>query len=373
MDTLPGLTANPVQDRIQSAVESLVASGREAAVQVAAYHRGRLVVDAVAGLADSGTGRAALASTPFFSYSTGKALTATVVHVLAERGELDYDLRIADVWPEYARHGKESTTLRHALTHTAGVPHLPEDTTPEDFVDWDRMCAVLADTRPLWTPGSRNGYHAWTFGWLIGETVRRATGRTLREALTQEVTGPLGIADEVFLAVPEAHLDRLAVLEERDWSDALDLMAAMVPHLRQVVPPKVRTDAALANRRDILTADLPAMGTMSARGLARMYSALLDGTLISPERLALVSTAATDGPDWVFGVDSPKTLGYALDAGMVGWSGMGGSIAGMAPELGLALAITKNALAYGGEDDPMEELRSQLVAAARDGEFDSLN
>ncbi|MEU4337792.1 serine hydrolase domain-containing protein [Micromonospora lupini] len=91
--------------------------------------------------------------------------------------EVHYDLRIAEVWPEFARHGKDTVTLRHALTHTAGVPALPADVTPEDFTDWDRMYAIVADAEPIAPPGELKAYHAWTFGWLVGEVVRRATGR----------------------------------------------------------------------------------------------------------------------------------------------------------------------------------------------------
>src|SRR5690242_9221885 len=110
-----------LQTQVQKTIDSLVGSGREVGVQIAAYLDGRLIVNAVSGLADASTGNKVTPDTPFFSFSTaGKALTSTCVHVLAEQGKIDYDLRIADVWPEYARHGKGGTTLRHVLTHTAG-------------------------------------------------------------------------------------------------------------------------------------------------------------------------------------------------------------------------------------------------------------
>ena len=133
-------------------------------------------------------------------------MTATVVHVLAERGLLDYDLPIAAVWPEFAQHGKDGVTLRHALTHAAGVPALPAGVTPADLTDWDRMCAIVAASRPLWEPGTTTGYHAWTFGWLVGEVVRRVTGRPVSQVLAEDVAGPLGVADQLFFGVPEARL-----------------------------------------------------------------------------------------------------------------------------------------------------------------------
>jgi CubicO group peptidase (beta-lactamase class C family) len=230
------------------------------------------------------------------------------------------------------------------------------------------MCAILAASEPLWQPGTANGYHAWTFGWLVGEVVRRATGRTVSQVLAADVAGPLGVPDELFFGVPEAHLDRLARLYDRDLSAALESLGANIPNLDRVAPPGVRPDARLGNRRDFLRADAPATGTMSARAAARMYAALMgevDGVrLISPERLREVSAVATHGPDWAFGQEFPKGLGYAVEEGgeMFGASGNGGSLAYAFPTRGLAVAATKNRLGSGGSD-PMEDLRAVIREA----------
>ncbi|GAB3811863.1 serine hydrolase domain-containing protein [Micromonospora zhanjiangensis] len=354
-----------LQDRVRERVEELVVSGRELGVQVAAYLHGEKIVDVCAGVADPATGRPVTPDTPFFSYSTGKGLTGTVVHVLAERGELDYDLRIADVWPEFAAHGKGGITLRHALTHTAGVPALPADITPADLADWDRMCAVVAAAEPLWEPGARQGYHAWTYGWLVGETVRRATGRTVSRVLADDVAAPLGVAGELYFGVPNDRLDRVAPLVDDGYAAAMAGFAAQVENLGRVLPPGALTTAELANRREILRADLPATGTLTARAAAKMYAALLgevDGVrLISPARLAEVSAVAVTGPDWVFGMETSRTLGYAVEAGGFGCSGSGGSLAGAFPDRGLTVAATKNLLRVGGDgDDPMEDLRALI-------------
>lgn len=355
-----------LQNRVQDKLTELVGSGAETGVQVAAYLHGELIVDAWAGMADPAAGRPVTADTPFFSYSAGKGVTATVVHVLAERGLLGYDLPIAEVWPEFAQHGKGGVTLRHALTHAAGVPALPADVTPADFTDWDRMCAIVAASRPLWEPGTTSGYHAWTYGWLVGEVVRRVTGRPVSQVLAEDVACPLGVADQLFFGVPGTALHRLARLEDRNLPAVLDLLSTQVRNFGLVVPPGVRPDAALANRADILRADIPAVATVSARAAARMYAALIgevDGVrLISPRRLREISAVATQGPDWTWGQELPKTLGYIAEAGgtMFGWAGYGGSLAGAAPGLGLALAITKNALAM-GDGDPMEDLRALIL------------
>jgi len=149
------MAAGDLQERAQAVVDELVSSGAETGLQVAVVRNGQLVADAVGGTADPGTGRPVAPDTLFFATSTAKGVASTVAHVLAECGVLDYDLRLAEVWPEFAGHGKGRVTLRHVLCHTAGVPGLPLDTTAADLCDWDRMCTLLAEARPWWEPGTR--------------------------------------------------------------------------------------------------------------------------------------------------------------------------------------------------------------------------
>ncbi|WFE65927.1 serine hydrolase domain-containing protein [Micromonospora sp. WMMD714] len=355
-DTGAGLRAE-----VRSTIDALVDSGREAGVQVAAYRHGRLIVNETAGTADTATGRPLTADTPIFSASTGKSLTSTVVHVLAEQGRLDYDLRLADVWPEFARHGKHTVTLRHVLTHTAGVPALPADVTPADFTDWDRMCAMIADAVPRWAPGEQIAYHAWTYGWLVGEVVRRVTGRRISTVLAEEVAAPLGVPGELFLGVPEADLPRLATLEDHGLADLMRFASANLPHFDAVAPPAVRPDGAIGSRPEVLRADVPAVGTLTARAAARMFAALIgevDGVrLVSDQRLRQLGTVAVRGVEWVFGQETAYGLGYAIDDdGSFGTSGSGGSLAYAYPGLGLTVAATRNRLGA-NDGDPMEGLR----------------
>ena len=172
-----------IQQQVQKAIDQLVDSGAERGLQVAVYHNDTLVVDAVAGIADPATGRLVTSDTPFFSYSIGKGVAATVVHVLAERGALDYDTPIVELWPEFGAHGKQRATVRHALSQSVGVPGLPPGLTVEDLCDWDKMCAIIADSEPWWEPGTKIGYHAITWGYIVGEIVRRAAGKSISQAL----------------------------------------------------------------------------------------------------------------------------------------------------------------------------------------------
>src|SRR6266545_5085040 len=276
-----------VQQQAQKAIDQLVGSGTERGVQIAVYRRGEQGIDAVAGVADPATGRPVTSDTPFYNFSIGKGATSTVAHVLAERGLFGYDTPIVDLWPEFGARGKHSVTVRHVLTHSAGVPGIPLDTTPEDLCDWGRMCAAIADAELWWEPGTKVGYHAYTFGYIVGEIVRRTTGKPISQVLREDVAGPLGVADELYFGMPESDHHRLARLE--DAEGAAEMMSAMPEDLPmfKAGPVTLFPTAQLGNRTDILAADIPAGGKTSARAIARMYAALLgevDGVgLISPQ------------------------------------------------------------------------------------------
>jgi len=348
---------NDLQQQVQEAIDDLVESGTERGLQVAVYQHGEQVVDAAAGVADHETGRPAASDTPFYGYSTGKGATATVAHMLVERGAFGYETPIVELWPEFGAHGKETATVRHALTHTVGVPGIPADTTPEDLCDWEKMCAVIADSEPWWEPGTKTAYHAYTFGYIVGEIVRRATGKPISQVLREDVARPLGIADELYFGMPESELGRLARLEDEEGSaEFLASMPDDSPILKWG-PRATFPTADFGNRPDILMADIPAGGKMSARAMARMYAALMgevDGVrLISPEKLREVSAVAFSGVDEIMGNPVSWTLGYApgrlgTDSQepptVFGMGGAGGSHAYADTATGTAFALLKNRL-----------------------------
>lgn len=348
---------NDLQHQVQEAIDQLVESEAELGLQVAVYRHGELVVDAVAGVADHETERVVASDTPFYVYSTGKGATAAVAHVLAERGYFGYDTRIVGLWPEFGAHGKEAATVRHVLTHTVGVPGIPADTTPEDLCDSDKMCAVIADAEPWWEPGTKTAYHAYPFGYIVGEIVRRATGKPISQILREEVAEPLGITDEIFFGVPESELGRLARLQDAEGS--AELLAAMPDDspFFKLGPRAVTPNAEFGNRTDILMADIPAGGKMSARAVARMYAALLDEVdgvrLISPERLREISAPAFSGVDQIMGNPATWALGYSVGRlgidpqetpTVFGMGGVGGSYAYADTATGVTFALTKNRL-----------------------------
>jgi CubicO group peptidase (beta-lactamase class C family) len=346
-----------LQQQVQEAIDQLVESGAERGLQVAVYRDGEQIVDAVAGVADPATGRPVTSDTPIYAYSVGKGATATVAHVLVERGLFGYDTPVVELWPEFGAHGKERATVRHVLTHTVGVPGVPADTTPEDLCDWDRMCEVIADSEPWWEPGTETAYHAYPFGYIVGEIVRRATGKKISEVLREEVAGPLGVADELFFGVPESELGRLARLEDAEGS--AEFLAAMPDDspFFKLGPRATTPTAEFGNRTDVLMADIPAGGKMSARAMARMYAALLGEVggvrLIPPERLREISAPAFSGVDQIMGNTVTWALGYSLGrlaadpqetSTAIAFGGVGGSFAYGDTATGVSFALTKNRL-----------------------------
>lgn len=369
-----------LNDAVQHLLDELVESGEELGLQVATYVDGRLAVDAWAGVADVTTGRPVDGDTLFTSWSTTKGWVATCLHILADRGRVDYDAPVATYWPEFAANGKQTVTVRHILAHTAGLPLMPDPVTPALMCDWDAMCAGLAAMPPLWTPGTQTGYQAWTFGWLVGEIVRRVSGTPINQFVQDELCRPLGITG-FYLGIPAALEPRVATLVH----GPVAVPAAEVPALHPRAMPPAVTSADVVNRSDVRRACIPGGGgIMSARAIARHYAMLaargeLDGTrILSRERIDIMRTLQTDALDVVAGRRIRKALGYQLggdaDAGAesemghsgreFGHTGLGGSIGFADPEQRLAFGLTKTLLV--DEPDKQKLARTRIATLIRD-------
>jgi CubicO group peptidase (beta-lactamase class C family) len=345
-----------LQEQVQKAIDEMVESGTERGIQVAVYRDGELVVDAVAGVADPTSGRLYTSETPVYCYSVCKAAASTLVHMLVERGQFAYDTRVADLWPEFGAHGKQGVTVRHVLNHTAGVPGVPLTTTIEDLCDWDQMCSAIAGSELWWEPGTKIGYHAYTFGYIVGEVIRRATGKPISEVLREELSRPLGTDKELYFGMPLSEQHRLAVLEDAPMPPNFQ-MPEMPPDLPmfKAAPMSLMPNAAFGNRADTLAADIPAGGKTSARAIARLYAALLGQLggmrLISTERLREATAVSFSGLDEIFGMPTTWALGYSIGAPGLesktafGVGGVGGSFAYGDTATGIAFAMTKNRLA----------------------------
>jgi CubicO group peptidase (beta-lactamase class C family) len=336
-------------------LEHVVESGAELGLQVAAYHGGRLVIDACAGVADPATGRKVTADTLFTVFSTTKGIIYAAIHLLAERGRLSYDDPVARSWPEFGARGKQGVTIGQVLDHSAGVPQMPGGATPEDICSWDRICAAIADLPPLWEPGTKTGYHAFTIGWILGEVVRRIDGRSASRFVQEEICAPLGLED-LFMGIPDRVEGRVANLVDAPEPPGLPARPAL---FEKCIPPGLPAAASLFNRPDVRRASIPgAGGIMTARDLARFYASMAGGVdgvrLLPPARVALMARERRHDLDQVLDLEIRKGLGYFLHGpnaesipdspGAFGHPGAGGSVGWADPAHELALGFTKTLL-----------------------------
>lgn len=342
----------------------------------AVYVNGRLVVDLIGGIAEPRSGRPYSADTLQVVFSATKGAVATVVHVLAERGVIDLDAPVAEYWPEFAEKGKDSIPVRWLLSHQAGlyaVDDRPGSRTLPTEWEWDEMCAALARQAPLFEPGTAFGYHAVTFGYLLGEVVRRVTGRTIGTVFHDEVAKPLGL--DFWIGLPAAEHHRVAPLlaDQQPTDPAMEavfdqLMGPDTPFARAMM---VR-DRADLNKTDLMndpafwSKEVPAIsGVTNARSLARMYASLIsevDGIrLLSRDSVERASTNQVSGGNVVlFDQPSRYGLGYILPSEFTrmggehsfGHAGMGGSLGFADPESGVAFGYVMNQMRGGIGPDP---------------------
>ena len=246
---------------VRAHLQALVADGAQLGLQVAAYVHGELVVDAWAGVAERATGRPVDGDTLFTVFSVSKGVVATCAHLLAERGRMDYDAPVARYWPAFGARGKERITVRDALAHRAGVPQLPAGTTLADMADWGTMCAGIAAEAPVWEPGTQTGYHAITFGWILGEAIRRIDGRPIGQFVQEEICAPLGMRDFYF-GIPDGVEPRVARYELSAEQQTAPRPAAD-SLIERAFPYTCRDQF---NRPDLRRAAIPAGAASGTRG-----------------------------------------------------------------------------------------------------------
>ena len=272
------MATNP-NSMVQEAVDAAISKRGEIGLQVVAYVDGKQVVDVWGGLADITTGRQVDADTVFPVFSVTKAVTAVALHVQAERGLVDYAMPIAHYWPEFGAHGKDKATVYDALTHRLGVPIMPLGVTPELMCDWDWMVQRIADMHPLFEPGTKAAYMSYTFGWVIGEVVRRTDPRSRQFGtfIQEEICQPLDL-DSLWVGIPDAVEARVATLT--NMPPIPPGAPGMAPGALSplAIPPQVGTTQEVFGRADVRRACLPgAGGIMNARSAARFFAMLAQG------------------------------------------------------------------------------------------------
>ncbi|GAA1845511.1 serine hydrolase domain-containing protein [Actinomadura bangladeshensis] len=357
-------TVTDLDGEIDAALD-LARERGEVGLQVTAYLRGELVVDAWAGSADKAGDVPVDGSTLFPVFSVTKGVTATALHLQAERGLVDYDAPVVRYWPEYGQNGKDRTTVRDVLAHRSGAPQMPADVTTERMADWDWMVTALAAETPLFPPGEVNCYHSINWGWLVGEIVCRTDSdhRSFGQFVQDELCAPLGIED-LFIGLPEKEDGRVAELVD-DTAFGRTSGAGRTPLQQQAMPPAAAPTAEVFSRPEVWRAQIPgAGGIMNARSAARLYAMIACGgrlgdvRMLSEGRLRslLEPRPDADKPDLVSGV--PRMLGlggyyvggqsppanalYAGSTSILGHPGAGSSNAWADLDSGLAVAITHN-------------------------------
>lgn len=311
-------------------------NGDDVGASLCVIEDGETVVDLWGGLADARSGAPWTRDTLVNTYSLTKTMTTLVVLRLIDRGLLDPDTPVAYYWPEFAAAGKQDVLLRHVLGHTSGVAGWADPVTLEDLYDTERAAGLLAKQQPWWQPGDGSGYHAISYGHLLGEVVRRVTGATLGTVLREELTVPLGA--DYWLGAPPSVDDRVATLVAPPPSgiDYAALNPASV-FVRTMANPVVSPDVTTTRR--FLGAELGGMnGQGNARSVAELQSLVSHGGCgyLSPAVIRRVFELQSDGTDRVLDAHTRFGLGFALPspasmpavpAGTVcWWTGFGGSV-----------------------------------------------
>ncbi len=356
------------------------------------YHAGQKVVDCWGGTQDA-AGRPWQEDTLALSYSTSKGVTSTLLHICVDRGLLDYDDPIAEYWPEFAAGGKASITVRQVLCHEAGLYDVRSLVDrAQRMLDWQYMTEALADAVPCHPPGRAHGYHGFSFGWLVGELIRRVTGKPFGEVLEAQLARPLGL-DGCYIGLPADQMHRrsrlllpAALQQDGDVMRSLERYVRPLARLFSVarLPIDFPSLGAALLPRGIEALDfngeafaapaIPAAnGFFTARSLARLYALLandgeLDGVrLLKRETVWRATEVQNRGigrvipvpMHWRLGYHRVPTLGASLPNGF-GHFGFGGSGAWADPDRELAVALTVNS----GIGTPFGDLRMVRLGTA---------
>jgi CubicO group peptidase (beta-lactamase class C family) len=366
---------------------------------VAVYVDGQPVVDL--------TGGVTTAETPYdddtlqLVFSSTKGATALCAHLLVQRGLLDVDAPVTDYWPEFGAAGKGEVPVSWLLCHRSGLVDTTRRLTVDEALDWDTVTSALAESTPAWEPGTQHGYHAVTYGWLVGEVVRRVSGRSIGQFFAEEVADPLGL--EFWIGLPDEHVGRVSKLIPMGVPDGLTLPTppasegtgssdgapgaapGLIDMLDLLLGPDNLAGRALAapggafrnqdtwNDPRTWAAQIPAAGGITnARSLARMYAACVgevDGVrLLDDDTVAAAIEPRTEGPDAVLMFPIPFGLGFMRHSEVSSFSGprsfghygAGGSVGFADPDRRVAFGYVMNQMQFGLAGDPRT---AALIAA----------
>ena len=366
----------PGFERVREEFERNFLERGEVGAACCVYLEGRPVVDLWGGTTTTSGEAPYTDRTLQMVASATKGALAIVAHRLIERGELDLDAPVTRYWSEFGVEGKADIPVRCLLSHQAGLPAVHRSLTVDEIAGWSEAVAAVAAEAPAWEPGTDHGYHAITYGWLVGEVINRVTGSTCGRVFAEEVAGPLHL--DLHIGLPPAEHHRVAPLipappREDGTLDELTqrlLDPESLTHWAFLIPSGLFT---IMNDPVLWAAELPAgngMGT--AHSLARMYAAVIgevDGVrLLEPDSVRRATEEQCRGIDRVTGYETAYGLGFQLPFpyrpmagdGSFGHYGLGGSVGFAQPQLGFTFGYTVNQMAPG---TPADHRSVPLIAA----------
>jgi CubicO group peptidase (beta-lactamase class C family) len=350
---------SPVADALSELLDA-----QDIGASAAVFLHGEPVADLWGGFADAERTIAWERDTIVNVMSTTKPMTALCALMLADRGELDLSAPVSTYWPEFAAAGKEKVLVRHLLSHTAGLPDWPGRLVADDLYDWSAVTDLLASLPPQWEPGTAAGYHSVTFGFLVGEVVRRVSGRTIGRFLAEEVAGPLGADFHIGLGAD----DDARVAQLYPPPSYNDDFNSAGPDYASTGGIRVKDANTEAWRR----AEVPAAnGFGNARAIALIQSALSNGgvtggvRLLSEKGCELAWHVEYSGEDRVMGQPATYGVGFGVFGNTFGWGGWGGSLVMNDHVSGLTVAYAMNQMLDPREQEDSRGLK--IVAAAYEG------
>jgi CubicO group peptidase (beta-lactamase class C family) len=361
-------SCDPKFNRVKDAFAENFDKRNEVGAATAVMLDGKSVVDIWAGHADKAKTKPWTRDTLVNVYSTTKGVTAICAHRLVDKGLLDIDAPVAKYWPEFAQAGKDKIPVRFLLSHRAGLPAVRKPLADDALFNWTTMTTALAEQEPWWEPGTRHGYHALTFGWLVGEVIRRISGKTPGAYLRDEIAGPLGA--DFHIGLDAKHDARTANMiaapppapgEPNLFAEVMKDPESMVAKAFMNPPGGMRPG--MVNTREWRAAEIPAAnGHGTARSLAQLYGALARGgelngvRVMSKDEVAKCSIEQSNGPDALLIINTRFSQGYMMsqpgaslgpNPQSFGHPGAGGSLGYADPEAKIGFGYTMNKMQSG--------------------------
>ncbi|MFX0097991.1 MAG: serine hydrolase domain-containing protein [Candidatus Hodarchaeota archaeon] len=373
-------------ERVKEVFTEHFRKGWDVGASFAAYLDGKLIVNLWGGYLDTAKTQPWKEDSIINVFSTTKVPTALCVHVLVDQGKIDLDEPVATYWPEFAQCGKENIKVKHILSHSSGVCYFKDPMVMKDLFDWDRVVQMLAAEEPLWEPGTRTGYHMYSFGYLNGELVRRVTGKTIGTFFKEEIADPLGI--DFHIGVPEELEPRVADMLASRSPSLLERLSssklkAIFPKIaiKTIENPKMERETPIS--REWRAAEIPSSnGHGNANSIARIGAIIacggeLDGKrVLSKEAVERAMEEQIANRDLVLMGKYRWALGWALydiktrsgkKHEYASWAGLGGSDCVMDYSNRLSFAFAMNKIKISLLGDPRADRLTKAVYECLDG------